>query len=215
MSKRIYLTIDDSPSKHTITKIDFLKSHQIPAIFFCRGEYISQFKDHLLYAIQHGFLLGNHSYSHPYFSQISLTECIHEIQETERLINDCYLQARIKRPCKIIRFPYGDQGSSETFPQIQRFLKEEQFLPLDFGVSLNQNFIDVDWTWDTHDYKRSMINDSVAYQEMLTRHYKTNPLTDEIILLHDFDHNHHLFEATMTFLLQKQTTFLPFNMREI
>ncbi len=49
----------------------------------------------------------------------------------------------------------------------------------------------------------------------LKRHYKTNPLTDEIILLHDFDHNHHLFEVTMAFLLQKEATFLPFNVREI
>ncbi len=55
MSKRIYLTIDDSPSKHTITQVDFLKSLQIPAIFFCRGEYIPKFKDHLIYAIQHRY----------------------------------------------------------------------------------------------------------------------------------------------------------------
>ena len=213
MTKRIYLTIDDSPSKHTITKVDFLKSHQIPAIFFCRGEYISQFKDHLVYAIQHGFLLGNHSYSHPYFSQISLIECIQEIQITETLLNECYLQAGIKRPCKVIRLPYRDQGTPETLPQLQKFLKEQQFVSLDFGISLNQNFIDAPWTWDTYDYKHALINNSTAYQVMLAKKYQTSPLTDEIILLHDFNHNHHLFEATMTFLLQKETVFLPLNIQ--
>lgn len=31
-----------------------------------------------------------------------------------------------------------------------------------------------------------------------------------IILLHDFDNNHHLFEATMSFLLNQGITFLNY-----
>ena len=213
MNKKIYLTIDDSPSKHTSQKVDFLKKHQIPAVFFCRGEYIPQLKDQVVYAIQQGFLIGNHSYSHPYFSHLSLADCIGEIHMTETLIDDCYRQAGISRPCKIVRLPYGDRGTQETVPQIQKFLKDQQFVSIDFGASLPQNFIDAPWTWDTKDYKRTMIQDSDTYRQEMERHYQTSSLEEEVILLHDFERNHSLFEETMSFLLEKEVTFLPFNIK--
>lgn len=75
----IYLTIDDGPSQHTHKKVDYLKKHNIPAIWYARGEHIERYPDQLMYAITNGFLVGNHSYSHPYFSNISLEECIAQL----------------------------------------------------------------------------------------------------------------------------------------
>jgi len=60
--KHAYLTIDDSPSKFTKNKVDFLKKNNIKAIFYCRGEFIKGNMNAVIYAIEKGFLIGNHSY---------------------------------------------------------------------------------------------------------------------------------------------------------
>ena len=89
MTIKLYLTIDDSPSMHMDKKVAFLKSKNIPAIFYARGEYIKKYPEQIVNAIKNGFLIGNHSYTHPYFSEIRIEECFDEILKTEKLINKC------------------------------------------------------------------------------------------------------------------------------
>ncbi|MBE2220683.1 MAG: polysaccharide deacetylase family protein [Anaerolineae bacterium] len=108
--KKAYLTIDDSPSAHMRPKIDFLLHKGIPAIFFCEGRKIDERPEAVIYAIQNGFIIGNHSYNHPQFSAISLAEAFEEIQRTDALIDTIYQQANVTRPAKYFRFPYGDKG---------------------------------------------------------------------------------------------------------
>jgi peptidoglycan/xylan/chitin deacetylase (PgdA/CDA1 family) len=91
--KSIYLTIDDAPSSHLAEKVDFLRKEQIPAIFYCRGEYMLPHLDQLVYALKQGFFLGNHSYTHPYFSKIDLTQARDEILATEELLDKAYALA--------------------------------------------------------------------------------------------------------------------------
>jgi len=107
---RAYLTIDDSPSAHMGQKIDFLLSKRIPAIFFCEGYKIEQHPDPVIHAIQNGFVIGNHSYSHSTFSSTSQKESFQEIENTDVLIDEIYQQANVERPAKFFRFPYGDKG---------------------------------------------------------------------------------------------------------
>lgn len=106
--------------------------------------------------------MGNHSYSHPYFSKISLSECAEEIFKTERLIEECYEMPHVERPVKIIRLPFGDRGGEfckilssieekDKAQRIQRLLKNEKFIPLDFACPLDHS-IDAFWHWDTEDY---------------------------------------------------------------
>lgn len=223
MTKKILLTIDDSPSKHTRNKIDFLYDNNIPAIFFCRGEFITNHKDSLIYAIKKGFLLGNHSYTHPYFSKISLKQCFDEILRTESLIDQCYKEANMTRLIKIIRFPFGDKGNNHNeqtsktksdlnhFQKIQNFLLTENFQNLNITASFNKKHIDTPWTWDTYDYKQKLINDNSLYKAKLLNYWDQSTNDIEIILLHDFNNNHHLFEETMTFLLKKHVKFLSFD----
>lgn len=206
--KNIYLTIDDAPSKYTNKKIDFLLANFIPAIFFCRGEFIANNFDQVVYAIQKGFLIGNHSYSHPYFSKISLEQCFNEILETEKLISKCYNAAKITRLTKIIRLPFGDRGSKEQFIKIQNFLQKQKFVAINFGNKNLEKFIDVPWTWDPEDYKRKFIQNIRMYKNNLIDVWDTATEEEQILLLHDFDSNHHLFEVTMEFLLGKKVKFL-------
>lgn len=86
MAKIAYLTIDDSPSKDMKSKVDYLLAKSIPAIWFCRGEFMEQHLPHVTYAIENGFIIGNHSYTHPYFSTLSLAQCAQEISKTEQMI---------------------------------------------------------------------------------------------------------------------------------
>lgn len=175
MGHRLYLTIDDSPSQYTNEKVDYLVAQDIPAIFFCRGEFMANHRESLIRAIQKGFLLGNHSYSHPYFSQTHLPVCYEEILKTEVLIDACYQEACVERPVKAIRLPFGDRGSAENAQAIQAFLKGEGFTKLPLNALQNDGCIDLLWTWSPQDYKRHYIDDEPAYCATLKEHLDSPP----------------------------------------
>jgi peptidoglycan-N-acetylglucosamine deacetylase len=110
MPKTAYLTIDDAPSPGMKSKVDFLKKKRIPAVWFCTGESLERLPSQALYAVRQGHVLGNHSYTHPYFSDLELEECFFQIQRTEEIIEALYQQAGVLRPMKCFRFPFGDKG---------------------------------------------------------------------------------------------------------
>jgi len=87
MHKEIYLTIDDSPSSSFRSNLDYLISNEIPAIFFCIGNLMADYWDDIIFAIKQGYLIGNHSYSHPHFSDIPLEDAKREIRQTDKLID--------------------------------------------------------------------------------------------------------------------------------
>jgi len=169
-----YLTIDDAPTEDFLNKVNLLSSKKIPAIFFCRGNRLEKRPDDAIYAIKKGYILGNHSYSHPHFSELSLKECFQEIKQTDEILNKIYLDAGITRPAKLFRFPYGDKGSGtdaehgwpddkdkKLFMQgIQNYLKKHGYdQPIFENISykwykdakLHLDH-DVYWTYDTRDY---------------------------------------------------------------
>jgi peptidoglycan/xylan/chitin deacetylase (PgdA/CDA1 family) len=112
--KRAYLTIDDAPSKDFTGKMEYLYQQGIPAIFFCVGESMQRNQAETRSAIKHGFLIGNHSFSHPFFSDLSLEDCQREILQTDELIEQIYNSAGVARPAKYFRFPYFDVGGDKS-----------------------------------------------------------------------------------------------------
>jgi peptidoglycan/xylan/chitin deacetylase (PgdA/CDA1 family) len=132
MHKKAYLTIDDSPSKDFRVKIDFLYRHNIPAILFCIGEKILEYPDDVVYAIQRGFVIGNHSMTHPHFSDLYLEDCYHEIGQADAIIEDIYQKAGSERTAKYFRFPYFDPGgdlNSESYESKQLTMpRHQQFI---------------------------------------------------------------------------------------
>lgn len=115
MIKKIaYLTIDDAPSTCLKEKVDYLYNKKIPAIFFCEGERMQKRIDLVEYAINKGFIIGNHAWDHPYFSNLSLENCFKQIKDTDNLINKIYKKAGRKRPANYFRFPYGDKGGNQS-----------------------------------------------------------------------------------------------------
>lgn len=221
--KNIYLTIDDAPSRNTLTKIKYLKEHNIPAIFYCRGNAIEQYKNHVVELIQAGFLIGNHSYSHPYFSKISNEDFFEEIHKTEKLIDECYQLAGIARPVKVVRLPFGDRGTGDhcrmpiteeeksKYNALQQFLKQQGFSRVQFKDLDHDQAIDSSWTLDTQDYKELFINNEELYKQNFEKIFFESSKEVEVVLMHDFENSQHLFEAAMQFLKDQNVKFLSFN----
>ena len=165
--KTAYLTIDDGPSKDMKKKVDFLISKGISAVWFCRGDLLEQRPHYADYAIKNRFIISNHSYSHPYFSDLTLRQCYEEIERTDTIIEYIYQKAAVKRPAKFFRFPYGDKGGlryAEVFEPyqgegkirkdgIQEFLRrlgcrQPRFMGITYEYYLNAGLLDdVDWHW--------------------------------------------------------------------
>lgn len=178
MEKIAYLGIDDGPSKDVKMKVGYLVSKKIPAIWFCRGDYLNQRSNYADYMIMKGFIIGNHSYSHPHFSDLTLEQCFREIEKTDKIIENIYQKMEVRRPGKFSRFPYGDKGGlkyAEVFEgyegegkrrkeEIQKFLRrlgysKPRFDGITYKYYINAGLRDdVDWYW-TYDVMEHTIFD--------------------------------------------------------
>lgn len=243
-TKRIaYITIDDGPSPDTKNKVDYLATNNIPAIFFCTGDHMEKYPEAVIYAIQKGFIIGNHGYSHKHASELGFRKTTEEIIKTEKIINELYEKAGVKRPIKVFRFPYGDKGNRTNFfnqpknnaheiivkNNLQLFLKRHGFKQpafenITYEYYKKQKYdsdTDVIWTYDTHDYalrnqQRQQDMNIFSLEDLLKRMDVDNPaiglglngtLSNEIILLHDFDNLTNLFQPLIEKLKSKGFIF--------
>ena len=167
MNKIAYLTIDDAPSKDFRRKVDYLLFKKIPAIFFCEGELLNKRPKVVIYAIKKGFIIGNHSYNHQLFSDLTLKQCFGQIKKADEIIDKLYEKAGVKRPAKLFRFPFGDKGGlmhEEVFKRytgkgkirkekIQDFLRklgytQPKFKGITYSYYNKAGLLkDVDWNW--------------------------------------------------------------------
>lgn len=116
MSAKAYLTIDDSPSMRMDDMVDYLLKKSVPALFFCRGDFLKKHSMAAIRAVQSGFLLGNHTFSHSRSSEVDLDTFIDEIEQTEKMIEEIYIMAGYERPGKYFRFPQLDRGCGNAQP---------------------------------------------------------------------------------------------------
>ncbi|GIO37331.1 hypothetical protein J41TS12_21920 [Paenibacillus antibioticophila] len=102
--KQIALTFDDVPDpRFTPQILEALSQQGVRATFFVVGHRVKKHPD-LLRRIHHeGHVIGNHSYSHPQFSNKSVIQFQKEIQRTEEAIFELIGY----RP-RLIRPPYGE-----------------------------------------------------------------------------------------------------------
>lgn len=82
--KKAALTFDDGPDRiYTAQILDILGKKSVPATFFVIGENVRAFPQEFMHIVHDGHALGNHSWSHPNFSEIQTSLVIQEIQSTE------------------------------------------------------------------------------------------------------------------------------------
>ncbi|MEF3352767.1 polysaccharide deacetylase family protein [Paenibacillus sp. GYB006] len=102
--KRIALTFDDVPDpRFTPQILDVLKEYGVKATFFVNGQRVLNHPELAKRIHDEGHVIGNHSFTHPDFSKISMSAFISEIKKTEQAI----LPITGYIP-KIIRPPYGE-----------------------------------------------------------------------------------------------------------
>ena len=127
---RALLTIDDVSSENTPAIVDYLCGKNIPVIMFMVGEWAQKHPDELIYALKHGIVVGNHSYSHPHFSELNFDECVKEIDKNEEVLDRFYEKAGVERKFRPFRFPYGDKGGDNK-DNIQKYLADNGFDKVD------------------------------------------------------------------------------------
>ncbi|MCR5431825.1 MAG: polysaccharide deacetylase family protein [Lachnospiraceae bacterium] len=153
------LTIDDVPSCNTPDIVDYLNSKGITAVMFAVGKNIEKHYDNAIYALQHGMIIGNHTYSHPHMSALSFEEAIEQIEKNELILDKLYKDAGVTRKYRPFRFPYGDKGG-ENKKAFQRYFRENGFNKLvDTQIQFKwwregelSTDIDTFWTFDVAEY---------------------------------------------------------------
>ncbi|AMB95302.1 polysaccharide deacetylase family protein [Aerococcus urinae] len=102
--KLIALTFDDGPSENTGAILDILDQYGIKAMFFQQGNHVKEYPQVSQRILAEGHKLGNHTYDHPYFSNLRDKEVVDEISQGEAAIKE----ATGISP-KYIRNPHGAQ----------------------------------------------------------------------------------------------------------
>ncbi|MDE4086017.1 LysM peptidoglycan-binding domain-containing protein [Planococcus maritimus] len=103
-SKVVALTFDDGSDGTNINKIlDILKTNNVKATFFLTGSGINHHPSWIRNIANAGHQVGNHSYSHPDFTKLSIAAMQSELAKTET----AYKNVTGKSTKPIFRAPFG------------------------------------------------------------------------------------------------------------
>jgi peptidoglycan-N-acetylglucosamine deacetylase len=155
----IYLSFDDGPHpEHTPLVLDLLKRHGAHASFFVVGSAAEAHPEIVRRIVDEGHLLGNHSYDHPRFAQISLAQQLEQIDHVDRILTACDGRARHR-----FRPPSGALPLSLML----HFLRKRRCITY--------------WSYDTLDYRRE------PKERIVERLRAIPPVAGDILLMHDDD----------------------------
>jgi peptidoglycan/xylan/chitin deacetylase (PgdA/CDA1 family) len=153
----LYLTFDDGPDGAcTPVLLDLLREHQACASFFLVGRNVDRHPELVRRMVAEGHRLGNHSYTHPSFGQLSLAQQLKEIDATDRLLAafDGVRHHRFRPPRGVFSLPltlhFAARGRNLTY-----------------------------WSYNSMDYLRR------PPMELVRRMRDMPPRPGEVILMHD------------------------------
>lgn len=107
-AKVISFTFDGGGNADGAEKIlETLEENNIKATFFLTGKFIEKYPEVAKKISSGGHEVGNHSYSHPYFTKLSEEEMEKEISRNQELLRDLDIEQK-----PLLRLPYGDRNSS-------------------------------------------------------------------------------------------------------
>ncbi|WP_052273829.1 polysaccharide deacetylase family protein [Arthrobacter sp. L77] len=106
----IGLTFDDGPTpQRTAFVLDVLKQKNVKATFFVQGSNAQRYPDLIRRIKAEGHVIGNHSWDHPDFSDLSPADQEQQIDRTNAAI-----AAITGTTPDLMRFPYGNSTSYAT-----------------------------------------------------------------------------------------------------
>ena len=212
-----YLTVDDAPSDSLPAKVAALDARDVPALFFCEGRRLTEYPDHARAAVEAGYHLGNHAYSHEHASSLSPATFREEVAWTEALLDDVYEEAGTDRPVRTFRFPYGDDGSDDGAAHaaaLQDILAEFDFVSPDTGritydwyATDHADRRDWYWTIEVQDWTAESpadLRERVASESVGER---LDSDSADIVLFHDAGNSLAEFEAFVDALLDRGVEF--------
>jgi len=165
---KIAVTFDDGPDIRWTPKIlDILKEKNVPATFFVIGVDASQFPQIVKREYAEGHDVGNHTYTHPSFDDISKTEIHWQLNLTERLI-----ESTIGVKSILFRPPYGIDHQPE-------YAEEVAQLP----VAQDMGYLIIGQKIDAHDW-RQVDGKQIPAQEIVDNVIRQAGMGN-IILFHD------------------------------
>jgi len=162
-SNLVYITIDDGPGYYMEEMLDLFEQTGDKATFFVLGQNCEDNYGYemLIRALNEGHLIGNHSYSHPNFKEISPEEAQAQLLATHEIIQSAYDKLDIFNP-KLFRYPFGAEAHQE--------------------VISNKGYEVVRWNADTKDYE---IGNTLTVDDVKERCLGINP--GDIVLTHDLE----------------------------
>jgi cellulose synthase/poly-beta-1,6-N-acetylglucosamine synthase-like glycosyltransferase/spore germination protein YaaH/peptidoglycan/xylan/chitin deacetylase (PgdA/CDA1 family) len=114
--KKIALSFDDGPDREFTPKIlDILKQEKAPATFFVIGSVANDALGLLHREYTEGHEIGNHTYTHPRWNEISKRQIDVELNVTERL-----LSSTLGVKTLLFRPPYGIDHQPETADEVSQ-----------------------------------------------------------------------------------------------
>src|SRR5699024_8590592 len=86
----VLVTIDDAPDDHSVEMAHTLKDLDVNAIFFVNGHFLEtdEGKEDLKEIHEMGFLIGNHTYSHPFLPDLPEEEQKEEIIKVNDMVEE-------------------------------------------------------------------------------------------------------------------------------
>jgi len=101
--KRISLTFDDGPDPtYTPKLLELLKKEKVPATFFLLGQNVEMYPEVVKEIVDHGQVIGSHTYDHKDLSTLDESVMTNEITKTDQIIK----KLTGKKPA-YFRPPYG------------------------------------------------------------------------------------------------------------
>lgn len=101
------LTYDDGPTSNTSNLLSVLKQNNVRATFFNIGQKVGGNAAVARQQITDGHWVGNHSWTHPHLINMSQSQILSELQQTQTAI-----QSATGTTPKLFRPPYGETNST-------------------------------------------------------------------------------------------------------
>lgn len=96
--KQVALTFDDGPSSNTPSILRTLKRERVRATFFVVGSNVGGNETLVRRMVKRGHEVGNHTWSHPWLTEIPLSDVARELGRTSRIIGSAAAPAGGGRP---------------------------------------------------------------------------------------------------------------------
>jgi cellulose synthase/poly-beta-1,6-N-acetylglucosamine synthase-like glycosyltransferase/spore germination protein YaaH/peptidoglycan/xylan/chitin deacetylase (PgdA/CDA1 family) len=169
VKNKIALSFDDGPDRRWTPKIlDVLKEKKVPGIFFVIGDQANRAPDLLKREYNEGHEIGNHTFTHPAFDDISRTQLKWELNLTQRLI-----ESTLGVKSLLFRPPYGIDHQPEFAEEVAQLP-----YPQELGYIIVGQRVDPD-DWRMTEDKKQRPAQEIA-DDVVRQAKKGN-----IVLLHD------------------------------